>query len=297
MTVYWPNGELSIPRVTSEFDAARRNPVTGIVQPHNGIDLIGWQDNRSPVDGTVIFAGYNGAAGNEVRIRADGPTAFHVGDCFRILHNASLYVSTGQRVSARQAVGRMGTTGQSTGIHCHFETHEWRLWNYVNPRDFMSRANAGSVAGGGSTPFVEGFFMALSDAEQRELLDGVRNLYAAMFIGGPSMQDQGRSVSYSLGNLTVFADQIRGMVSPILRNVDGKDTLISLRQEVADTKTGVLALLGRPVNEVDIDADDTKAIASAVVALLPDALGTLSDDTIDELVKRLLDEQSKRLAS
>lgn len=154
MTVYWPNGSLTRPHVTSDYDPARKNPVTGIVQAHNGIDLIGWTDNCSPVDGTVVFAGYNGGAGNEVRIRADGPTAFHVGDYYRILHHASLYVSTGQRVTARQPVGRMGTTGQSTGVHCHFETHEWRLWNPVNPTDYMNRANAGSAAGGDSSPFV-----------------------------------------------------------------------------------------------------------------------------------------------
>lgn len=293
MVYYWPNGSLQIPTVTSEYNPSRSNPVTGVVQPHRGIDLVGFTDNCSPCDGTVLFAGYNGPAGNEVRIRADGPTAFHAGDCFRILHNASLYVSTGQRVSARQAVGRMGTTGQSTGIHCHFETHEWRLWNYVNPRDFMSRANAGSVAGGGSTPFVEGFFMALSDAEQRELLDGVRNLYAAMFIGGPSMQDQGRSVSYSLGNLTVFADQIRGMVSPILRNVDGKDTLISLRQEVADTKTGVLALLGRDPGRVDVDED---ALAAALAPLIATQLGRLSDEDVARLAEAVTDEHARRLS-
>lgn len=145
MTVYWPNGSLSIPTVTSEYNPARRNPVTGVVQPHRGIDLVGFTDNCSPVDGTVLFAGYNGAAGNEVRIRADGPTAFHVGDCFRMAHNARLYVSTGQRVKARQPVGRMGTTGRSTGVHCHFETHADRLWNYQNPRDFMAAANAGAA--------------------------------------------------------------------------------------------------------------------------------------------------------
>lgn len=151
MTVYWPNGSLVRPYMTSDFNPARLNPVTHIVQPHNGIDLIGWTDNMSPVDGTVVFAGYNGGAGNEVRIRADGPTAFHVGDYYRILHNAWLYVSTGQRVSARQPVGRMGTTGQSTGIHCHFETHEWRLWNPVNPTDYMNRANAGGAPAGGES--------------------------------------------------------------------------------------------------------------------------------------------------
>lgn len=142
MTVLWPNGSSRIPTVTSEFAPSRRNPVTGVVQPHLGIDLVGFPENCSPVDGTVIFAGYNGAAGNEVRVRADGPTAFHVGDCFRMLHNATLYVRTGDRVRAGQRCGRMGTTGRSTGVHCHFETHEWRLWNYVDPRDFMNRANA-----------------------------------------------------------------------------------------------------------------------------------------------------------
>ena len=154
MTAYWPNGSLTRPRVSSDFNPARKNPVTGIVQPHNGIDLIGWADVVSPVDGTVVFAGYNGGAGNEVRIRADGPTAFHVGDYYRLLHHASLYVRTGERVEARQPVGRMGTTGQSTGVHCHFETHEWRLWNPVNPTDYMARANAGGTpAGGGGSTF------------------------------------------------------------------------------------------------------------------------------------------------
>lgn len=154
MTVFWPNGSLTIPRVTSEFNPARRNPVTGIVQPHNGIDCVGWTEVCSPVDGTVTFAGYNGGAGNEVRIRADGPTAFHVGDVFRLMHHATLYVRTGQRVSARQPVGRMGTTGNSTGVHSHFECHEFRLGNPINPRDFMSRANASPASGGGGIEIV-----------------------------------------------------------------------------------------------------------------------------------------------
>ncbi|WP_176697191.1 M23 family metallopeptidase [Microbacterium sp. 3J1] len=154
MPVFWPNGSLSMPTPTSEFNAARKNPVTGIVQPHNGIDLVGWADVCSPVDGTVTFAGYNGGAGNEVRIRADGPTAFHVGDVFRLMHHARLYVRTGDRVTARQPVGRMGTTGNSTGVHCHFETHEFRLGNPINPRDFMRRANASPASGGGGIEIV-----------------------------------------------------------------------------------------------------------------------------------------------
>lgn len=286
MVYYWPNGSLQIPTVTSEYSPSRSNPVTGVVQPHRGIDLVGFTDNCSPCDGTVLFAGYNGPAGNEVRIRADGPTAFHVGDCFRILHNASLYVSTGQRVSARQAVGRMGTTGQSTGVHCHFETHESRLWNYVNPRDFMARANVGTT-NAGSIGYEENDMFT---DEDRSLL---LNVYNAMFKGGPSMEDQGRSVSYSLGNLTVFADQIRSMVGPILRNVDGVDTLISLRQEVADTKTGVLALLGRDPGRVDVDED---ALAAALAPLIATQLGRLSDEDVARLAEAVTDEHARRLS-
>ncbi len=149
MTVYWPNGSLTIPRVSSEF-GMRVNPVTHVYTLHAGIDLVGWVDNCSPVDGVVTFAGYNGGAGNEVRIRAEGKTIFHKGDVYRILHNARLYVSTGQRVTARQAVGRMGTTGNSTGVHCHFETRPGG-GNAVNPRTYMAAANA-SPSGGGSSP-------------------------------------------------------------------------------------------------------------------------------------------------
>lgn len=148
MPVYWPNGSLSIPRVTSEFNMSRRNPVTGVVQPHLGIDINGWVDVLSPVNGTVLFAGYNGGAGNEVRIRADN------GDVFRLLHHARLYVRSGDRVTARQPVGRMGTTGNSTGVHSHFETHDGRLGNPINPRDYMARANANPASGGGGTEVI-----------------------------------------------------------------------------------------------------------------------------------------------
>ncbi|KJL49149.1 Murein DD-endopeptidase MepM [Microbacterium hydrocarbonoxydans] len=148
--VLWPNGSASIPPVTSEFNPARKNPVTGIVQPHTGIDLVGWSTILAPVDGVVTFAGYNGGAGNEVRIRADGANAFIKGDVFRMLHNRELWVRTGQRVTQGQGVAVMGTTGNSTGTHCHFETRPGG-GSAINPRDYMASRNA-STSGGTGTP-------------------------------------------------------------------------------------------------------------------------------------------------
>lgn len=142
----WPDGGTSVPRVSSEFNPARKNPVTGVVQPHNGIDLIGWDIVRAPAAGTIIYAGYNGAAGNEVRIRADN------GDHFRLLHNRAFIRKSG-RVAEGEAVAYMGTTGQSTGKHCHFETHPGRLWNPQNPRTYMAgkTSQPANVGGGQRT--------------------------------------------------------------------------------------------------------------------------------------------------
>ncbi len=139
----WPDGGTNVPTVTSEFDGARRNPVTGVVQPHNGIDLVGWDVVRAPISGTIVFAGYNGGAGNEVRIQGDN------GDGIRLLHNRA-FIRTGGHVNEGEPVAYMGTTGQSTGKHCHYETHPGGFWNAVNPRGYMAgRTGSPANVGGG----------------------------------------------------------------------------------------------------------------------------------------------------
>lgn len=286
MTVYWPNGSLTRPRVSSDYDAARRNPVTGIVQPHNGIDLVGWVDNCSPVDGTVVFAGYNGAAGNEVRIRADGPTAFHVGDYYRILHNERLYVATGSRVSARQPVGKMGTTGQSTGVHCHYETHEGGLWRYVNPTDYMNRANAGSPAGGGGTPLPEDDMFTDAD---RALLTEVRLRLRGDLPDVDILQDIQRRIRGPKSENFDMLQRMRSLIEEIYIRVRGPKPNIDMLQDI-------LSQVGGEVADVD-EAALAQAISESIAPMLVESLGTLSDTTIDTLVARLLDEQAKRLAS
>lgn len=146
MTV-WPNGLRTIPRVSGEY-GPRVAPVAGASTFHRGIDLVGWANNKSPCAGTIAFAAYNGGAGNQVTVRADN------GDTFVMMHNARLLVSKGQRVAEGQDVGVMGTTGTSTGVHCHFETHPGGGAD-VNPRDYMGRAIASAPAGGGATPIIE----------------------------------------------------------------------------------------------------------------------------------------------
>ncbi len=149
MTVLWPNGVASqTPEdagvyVTAEFGLY--DPFGTGARQHNGIDMVGWSIIIAPVSGVVSFAGYNGTAGNEVRIRADN------GDVFRLLHNREVWVRTGDRVTQGQQIAVMGTTGSSTGVHCHEETRPGG-GSPINPRDYYASANGGSAASGKGTP-------------------------------------------------------------------------------------------------------------------------------------------------
>ena len=144
----WPNGSKTIPTVTSEFNPSRKNPVTGIVTAHNGIDLVGWDVVRAAVAGKIIYAGYNGTAGNEVRIQAAN------GVVYRYLHNRA-FIRTSGSVAEGEAIAYMGTTGQSTGKHCHFEIwSSGQRGSAVNPRGWMAKlisAGTASVSSGQRT--------------------------------------------------------------------------------------------------------------------------------------------------
>ncbi|KXH81984.1 peptidoglycan DD-metalloendopeptidase family protein [Sporosarcina sp. HYO08] len=102
----------------SLFDKSRKNPVTGVVQPHWGIDYGNHADN------TIVAS-----ASGTVRIAVNSTTGFgkyiiitHINGWETVYaHLASINVKVGQKVSQGQLIGVKGTTGNSTGIHLHFE--------------------------------------------------------------------------------------------------------------------------------------------------------------------------------
>ena len=103
-------------RVTSDY-GTRLSPTQGASSNHKGLD-IGASYGASIVaaaDGTVSYAGYNNGMGNYVMISHAGGKMTVYG------HLTSLTVSTGQTVSRGQVIGYVGSTGNSTGPHLHYE--------------------------------------------------------------------------------------------------------------------------------------------------------------------------------
>ncbi len=87
---------------------------------HYGIDIAGIPQGSSTLaaaDGIVVFAGWKGAGGNVVQID-------HLnGYVTNYLHHNSIDVKAGQRVVRGQRIGGIGRTGDSTGVHVHFEVY------------------------------------------------------------------------------------------------------------------------------------------------------------------------------
>ena len=102
--------------VTSGF-GPRVDPFTGHVAFHPGVDFAGpWGSTVSATaPGTVVFAGPRAGYGNLVEI--DHGYGFHT----RYGHLSSVLVRTGARVEKGTPVGRLGSTGRSTGPHVHYE--------------------------------------------------------------------------------------------------------------------------------------------------------------------------------
>ncbi|MCI1964711.1 MAG: M23 family metallopeptidase [Oscillospiraceae bacterium] len=100
---------------------------------HTGIDISGSCAYGKTIvaadGGVVVSAGSAGGYGNRVVIRHNGSLQTLYAHCSRIL------VTVGQKVSKGQAIARVGSTGNSTGPHCHFEVI--KNGTKVNPMGYV----------------------------------------------------------------------------------------------------------------------------------------------------------------
>jgi murein DD-endopeptidase MepM/ murein hydrolase activator NlpD len=116
---------------------------------HKGIDIAGKID--TPVlavdDGTVVKSYYSNTYGNVVFIK-------HPSNFVTVYaHLNKRIVTQGQMIKQGEIIGNMGRTGQATGTHLHFETHqvEWRYDKKyaLDPEKLLGKADVGENVQGG----------------------------------------------------------------------------------------------------------------------------------------------------
>ncbi len=102
--------------VASRF-GRRRDPFNKRWAVHKGLDLAGpaGQKIRSPAIGTVLYAGNKGRFGRYIEIDHGSGIRTRYG------HLRLVLVKKGQRVTHRQKIGILGSSGRSTGPHVHYE--------------------------------------------------------------------------------------------------------------------------------------------------------------------------------
>ena len=117
--------------ITSEY-GVREHPIQGVVKQHTGID-IGGAPLGTPVvaaaDGVVTYAGWLGGYGNCVMINhGDGIVTLYG-------HGNEILTEVGNEVKQGDTIMAVGSTGNSTGPHLHFEVRV--NGNYTNPLNYV----------------------------------------------------------------------------------------------------------------------------------------------------------------
>ncbi len=109
----------------------RSDPLDGHAGIHLGLDFaapIG-TDITAVADGVVTWSGQRPGYGNVVEIDHGN------GYMTRYAHNSANLAEVGTRVHEGQIIARVGSTGRSTGAHCHFEV--WLNGKPVNPMVYV----------------------------------------------------------------------------------------------------------------------------------------------------------------
>jgi len=147
-----PVSNKDLTRIASGF-GMRIDPVYGTPKMHKGLDFAAPQGTPiyATANGTVAVAGFtDGGYGNHVEINHGYGYETIYG------HMVKVKVHSGEHVTRGEVIGWVGSTGKSTGPHCHYEIHVngeavdpvYFFYNDINPDQFdrlLKIASTGSA--------------------------------------------------------------------------------------------------------------------------------------------------------
>lgn len=109
-------------RISSRFSYGRFHPVLKKTRPHYGVDLAAPHGTaiKAAASGKIIYSGYRGGYGNVVEIaHGDG-----IRTLYAHMSKRDAKARVGAMIKKGQIIGRVGSTGMSTGPHLHFGVYK-----------------------------------------------------------------------------------------------------------------------------------------------------------------------------
>ena len=124
--------------ISSEY-GARKDPFTGRMQRHDGIDLAAPKGAEVYAfdSGGVTFSGWRGSYGRLIIVQHEDGSETRYG------HLSDRLVKEGDAVTPDTVLGKVGSSGRSTGPHLHFELHKDA--RPVNPLPYLRQQLAQSM--------------------------------------------------------------------------------------------------------------------------------------------------------
>jgi len=119
----------SFRRISSRFSYSRLHPVRKVYRPHMGVDYVApiGTPVQATADGTVTFAGWNGASGRMITIQhKNGYETMYLH-----LHSFAAGIKKGSQVKGGEMIGRVGASGELTGPHLDYRIKH--RGTYINP--------------------------------------------------------------------------------------------------------------------------------------------------------------------
>ena len=151
---------------------------------HTGIDLVGDEKIYSSCDGEVTRTGYDKSYGNYIVVRNNADGRYHW-----FCHLSKISTGAGKKVSRTTVIGIMGSTGNSTGKHLHFEIRNAsnKYADTIDPADYMKIPNkVGSynsanyqISETASATNKTKVFAVKTNIRETPSLSGVAHLYKA----------------------------------------------------------------------------------------------------------------------
>ena len=159
--ITYASGEPASVTITSKFSPNRVNPVSGKIKAHTGVDLSGGTTEAGTANAIAAKAGIvtmvvtgctsygdtecGDGYGNYVMIQhSDG-----IYTLYAHLHQNTITVKVGDSVSQGQVIGKIGSSGNSTGTHLHFEIRT-NATTPVDPLDYIDPDNPRPSSVGGA---------------------------------------------------------------------------------------------------------------------------------------------------